>query len=154
MGCLYQTPSLRGQGTMQKRRPKDWGSQHGGRHQGDCPSDTTGLTHAWTHRNWLPAQIQDSWVPSAERGDDQKPQSLTKGLSPINNCKGKLSLLQHSFAGYINCTWKKTPMPEIDDQHKMNSKIFLKNFFVLCCLIWIFFFTSLVFCIYLIVVFF
>jgi hypothetical protein len=64
------------------------------------------------------------------------PPSLTQKLSPINNLRQrKKFVFSNRVSLGIKATLKGSPMPSIDDQHKINSLIFLGGGFVSPCFV-------------------
>lgn len=128
MGCLYQAPPLKAQGSMlQRHRGKTIRARHGG-----DPKQTVSSSHnrteahmtsqsLWQHAQDLihsnQSRSSTEWGKWTQIPPHPQPRSH---LQLILAGKTRVSFLQRTVTGCINHTVKQAPCPGVGGQHKMN----------------------------------
>lgn len=104
------------------------------------PSNTTGITHIWTHRNCYSRHKTDK-IPAPRRGSGHKGPSQTKKLLAIATCWEKEIIFpQGSLTGYINFDPGQARARELDSINWIPCFLFLWGFwFVLVFLSFVLF---------------
>lgn len=116
MGWIHQTPLLKSQGSMQKRKQKGCKSQRWWMtSRKEYVPGPTGQMYIWTHRD--SGRKHKTCTSSSQTGPQQRGKSwyLLEGeneFSPI------------SISGCINHTLEQATCPGIDEQHQINSIVF------------------------------
>lgn len=127
MGCLHQSPPLRAQLSVWKRRQKDGkGWRWWMTSQKQCLPDTTESMHIWTHRDC--GSEHRAYTDSKQMGSQHWDGEVDIGSQPLQGAvtdtgKGKICLLHWSLTVYINHTPGQAPYSGVANTKK-NAKYF------------------------------